>query len=278
MKRRIAPAGLAAGGIGAMHLLARQSWLGRADRPTCACAQAAFALSRVGPRTEHRLQHFSRRFADRASGTAAQRRGVSRRFGSRADSRPDHRRRFLSAIHGDGRVAAFGVHQRGPLAGLEASAEEFFAEALIDGDGTIAPTDGECKGGMDLAYNGQWGYHPLVISLANTGEPLYVVNRSGNRTSAEGAGACFDRAATLCRRAGFKRIRLRGDTEFSQTKYLDRWDQASVKFTFGIDASPTLKELAENLPKIAFRPLVRPPKYEVKTNRVGGRRTSSSRS
>ena len=38
-----------------------------------------------------------------------------------------------------------------------------------------------------------------------------------------------------------------------------------MKFTFGIDASPTLKELAENLPEFAFRPLVRPPKYEVKT-------------
>ena len=156
--------------------------------------------------------------------------------------------------------------------------KQFFAEALIDGDGTIAPTDGECKGGMGLAYNGQWGYHPLVISLANTGEPLYVVNRSGNRTSAEGAAAYFDRSIALCRRAGFRRIRLRGDTDFSQTKYLDRWDQASVKFTFGIDASPTLKELAENLPKIAFRPLLARPSTKSKPSRVGGRRTSSSRS
>jgi len=40
---------------------------------------------------------------------------------------------------------------------------------------------------------------------------------------------------------------------------------AGVKFTFGIDASPKLKDLAENLPEFAFRPLVRPPKYEVQT-------------
>ncbi len=56
--------------------------------------------------------------------------------------------------------------------------KEFFREAVIDADGTIAETTGECKQGMDIAYNGKWGYHPLVVSLANTGEPLYLINRS----------------------------------------------------------------------------------------------------
>ena len=100
----------------------------------------------------------------------------------------------------------------------------FFEEAIIDADGTMVETTGECKQGMDINYNGQWGYHPLVLSLANTGEPLYVVNRAGNRPSHEQAAGYFDRAIALCRRAGFRKILLRGDTDFTQTAHLDRWD------------------------------------------------------
>jgi hypothetical protein len=143
--------------------------------------------------------------------------------------------------------------------------DEFFREAVIDADGTIAETDAECKRGIDIAYNGKWGYHPLVVSLANTGEPLYLCNRSGNRPSSEGASDWLDRAVELCRRAGFKRIRLRGDTDFTQTQHLDRWDKAKVKFVFGIAAMPNLIEIAERLENKAFSPLLRRPRYEVQT-------------
>jgi hypothetical protein len=143
--------------------------------------------------------------------------------------------------------------------------EAFFEEAVIEADGTMVETTGECKQGMDLSYNGVWGFHPLVVSLANTQEPLYVVNRSGNRPSHEGAAERFDQAIALCRRAGFRRITLRGDTDFSQTEHLDRWNVEGVRFVFGIDAMPNLVHLVENLPKRAWKRLRRHPKYTVKT-------------
>jgi len=86
--------------------------------------------------------------------------------------------------------------------------KEFFDEAFVDMDGTMTVTTGECKEGMDISYKGDWGYHPLLVSLANTSEVLSIVNRSGNRPSEEGAADEADRAINLCRKAGFRRIRL----------------------------------------------------------------------
>jgi hypothetical protein len=135
--------------------------------------------------------------------------------------------------------------------------EAFLRQAVIDADGTMVETTGECKQGIDINHKGQWGYHPLVVSLANTGEPLYVVNRSGNRPSHEDAHLYLDRAVGHCRSAGFREILLRGDTDFSQTQHLDGWDDGGVKFVFGIDAMPKLYELAEQLPLDAWRVLQR---------------------
>ena len=142
---------------------------------------------------------------------------------------------------------------------------DFFDEAVIDADGTLAPTLGECKEGADFAYDGTYGYHPLVISLANTQEPLYLVNRSGNRPSHEGAAARLDQAIAMCRAAGFRHITMRGDTDYSQTRHLDRWDADRVGFIFGMARVQPLYEKTAELQESAWQRLRRPPKHEVKT-------------
>lgn len=146
-----------------------------------------------------------------------------------------------------------------------AQPDAFFEEAVIEADGTLAETTGQCKAGMDISYEGVWGYHPLVVSLANTQEPLFLVNRSGNRPSSEGAAARFDQAAALCRAAGFRRITFRGDTDFSQTEHLDGWDADGVRFLFGYDARANLIREADALPAGAWTRLDRPPRYAVRT-------------
>jgi hypothetical protein len=143
---------------------------------------------------------------------------------------------------------------------------EFFEEAILEADGSIVPSDGECKGGMDFAYDGQYGYHPLLISLANTAGPLFLLNRGGNRPSQERADVFLDKAIALCRRAGFRSILLRGDTQFSQTRHLDRWDAAGdTRFLFGYEAYDALEARADDLPGDAYR-LLRRPRRPIKTS------------
>jgi Transposase DDE domain group 1 len=140
----------------------------------------------------------------------------------------------------------------------------FRNEATIDVDGTVAGTTGECKEGMDIAYNGIWGYAPLIISLANTNEVLYLVNRPGSRPSSDGAAEWMDRAIALTRPV-FRKVWLRGDTDFSLTQNFDRWSDEGIGFVFGYDARANLVKIADELPEGRWQRLQRPPRYEVKT-------------
>jgi hypothetical protein len=116
---------------------------------------------------------------------------------------------------------------------------------------------------MDLAYNGIWGYAPLIVTLANTNEALYLVNRPGSRPSSDGAAVWMDRAIDLCEPV-FQKVWLRGDTDFSLTSNFDRWDE-KVRFVFGYDAKKNLVDMADALPESDWKALERPPRYEVKT-------------
>jgi hypothetical protein len=164
---------------------------------------------------------------------------------------------LLQDIFDDVRI---GVWKQQPAA--------FFNQAILDVDGSLTGTTGNCKVGMDIGYDGTWGYHPLLVSLANTREVMRIVNRPGNRPSHEGAADALDRSIACCFRGGFRKVLLRGDTDFSQTKHLDRWDNdGRIRFIFGYDSKDNLQEIAAQLPEQAWKKLERAPRYQAATGR-----------
>jgi len=142
--------------------------------------------------------------------------------------------------------------------------------AYIDADGTIAPTTGRRKAGMEMSYKGIWGYAPLIVSLANTKEVLYLVNRPGNAPSHLDAAQWIDKAIGLVAPHA-PRVCLRGDTDFSLTAHFDRWAQR-VDFIFGMDNSAALRSRAEALQESRWRRLRRPAPYQTKTGQTRARR------
>jgi hypothetical protein len=121
---------------------------------------------------------------------------------------------------------------RARLVAWKVQPEGFLEEAFVDVDGTIAGTYGECKEGMGLSYKGIWGYAPLIVSLANTKEVLYLINRPGNAASHTGSVEWIDRA---------------------------------VELVMQVAGTVKLVTLAQAVPSSAWKPLERIPKYEIRT-------------
>ena len=123
----------------------------------------------------------------------------------------------------------------------------------------LAASGGERKQGMDISYKGIWGYHPLIVSLANTREVLYVVNRPGNVPSHTEAAVWIDKA--IAQLEPHARLCLRGDTDFSLTRHFDRWAER-VDFVFGMDCTAAMRTRAEALEEACWQRLQRRSKEE----------------
>ena len=143
--------------------------------------------------------------------------------------------------------------------------KKFFERATIDLDGTLVVTTGECKAGMDISYKGTWGYHPLLVSLAETGEVLRLVNRCGKPPQSRRRGGRSRRGDCLVPQGGLSQDRASRRHGLQPGRAAGRLGRRRGTFYFGFKALPNLEQIADELPETAWKKLRRPPRYEVKT-------------
>lgn len=148
--------------------------------------------------------------------------------------------------------------------------------ATIDMDSTVKPVYGECKQGADFSYNGQWSYHPLLLTLAETHEPLRTINRSGNAASADGAAEALKEILPRVARH-FGTVFVRGDSKFYQRGIIAECEQHRAFFALCMDGYAVLHEKAEALPESAWEPFSAQRADEIAATAAADRKTRRKR-
>jgi hypothetical protein len=125
--------------------------------------------------------------------------------------------------------------------------------AAVDIDSHIKELCGEQKEGADFSYTGKWSYHPLLVSLASTGECLSITNRPGNVQSSDGVEQVVDEVLPRLRRS-FDKVVVRGDSAFDIQELRQVIEAHGAYFAFVGRAFTGRPEQAAALPDKAFRP------------------------
>ena len=237
------------GGIGAIHLLVQKLGLDQAIDRQPRPAEDPSALPRVRPRAEHRLQPAGRRHVPGAPGTAAQRRGLPRRPGRPPHSRPDHGRRLLPPLRRGRHLPLAGDLQRHPPEGLAAAARRRSSRRRSStptarwsrppASASRAWTSTTRASGAIIRWSSRWPTRASRCSWSTAAATGPATSRPPSTST--GRSPCAARQASgrsAC-----------GATPTSRRPRI--WTAGTpdgVQFVFGIDATPTLYELAGELP------------------------------
>ena len=156
--------------------------------------------------------------------------------------------------------------ERGSIAALDRAIDEIQERAwrqhfgvkkvplgVVDLDSHLHHVYGHQKEGADFTYKGGFGYHPLVISLAETQECLRLVNRPGNAGSAEGAAEQLLSLVPLLRRR-FAAVIVRGDSAFARQDIFDVCDANGLSFAMVSGQQQNFPALADALEERCWRP------------------------
>ncbi len=131
------------------------------------------------------------------------------------------------------------------------------ADLTIDIDSTVCETYGLNKqGGQRFSYLGVRGYHPLIASLADTGELLHTRLRGGNAASGRGAASFVAETISRVRDAGARGgLTLRADSGFYAGAVVSACRRAGVAFSVTVRKNTAVRRAIDAIPDQAWTPI-----------------------
>jgi hypothetical protein len=130
------------------------------------------------------------------------------------------------------------------------------APLTIDIDSTICETYGLAKQGGRFGHTKVRGYHPLIASIAGTGEVVHSRLRGGNANSGRGAASFVTETFNRVRAAGATgTLTLRADSGFYSRKVIDACRTADVRFSVTVRMNKALRSAIAAIDDDAWEPI-----------------------
>jgi hypothetical protein len=130
------------------------------------------------------------------------------------------------------------------------------SDLTVDFDSTICQVYGTAKQGARFGYTKVRGYHPLLATLAGTGEVLHARMRGGNAGAARGAGSFVRETISRIRHAGATgKLTFRADSAFYSRAFVTACRDHDVEFSVTVDKNSAIRRAIGQIDDDAWVPI-----------------------
>jgi Transposase DDE domain group 1 len=127
---------------------------------------------------------------------------------------------------------------------------------VVDLDSTICEVCGKAKHGAGFGYTKKLGYHPLLATLAATGELLHVRMRKGAANTQRGTKRFVEELVARLRRGGATgELIMRFDSGFWSNATIATLERLEVGYTMGVRMVKSVVSAASSIDEGGWTPI-----------------------
>ena len=124
---------------------------------------------------------------------------------------------------------------------------------VVDLDSTICEVHGKQKQGAAYGYTRKLGYHPLLATVASTGEIVMSRMRKGSAGSGRGAVRFVDELVAVLNRGGATgQLTVRADSGFWSWKLVDRLNAHDAQWSITVRNIASVHAVISRIPDTAW--------------------------